>query len=118
MKTLLIALVLFANISIANPSNRKPSMTLAKTEQEVSLENQLTAYLNNSVAFQQSARQGVALLVFRVNAQNRITDLDVQSGNENLNQRLHKQLAGKKLNGLDTERPGVYQVRVSYRTNG
>ena len=106
----LLTLVGFlATQAYATPTKRKPLMPKANLEQ------QLAKYISYPDVLRQTQQPGVVVIQFKVNADSKLSQLEVFSQNEQLNNSLLQQLTGCKLTGYATSGSEVYTVRLRFQ---
>jgi hypothetical protein len=116
MKTLVSTFALLGAFSLGLLLTDKHSAASVKTVQDSKLEKQLGSYLVSSSNLAEAGQKGEALIHFQVNANNRITSLQVNSGNPELDAKLQKELAGKKLVGVNPSYRSTYVAQVRFQT--
>jgi hypothetical protein len=119
MKTLAIAALMLGLTSVgasanafANPRNKEQS----KAKPVATVEQQLANHLTYPEALQQAKGNGVVVIQFKLNQNDRITDLTVHSANEGLNAELANQLRNVKLTPVKTTSPEqVYTAQLRFK---
>ena len=117
MKTLVSIFALCAVLMTGTVTAANPTVLTIKTDAEVKLENEISHLIAYPKVFGQQSR-GEVLVRFRVDGSNRITDVRVVGGSEDLNRRIQQQLAGKRLKGADYSQTQSYNIRLKYQTVG
>ncbi len=82
---------------------------------KANLEQQLAKYISYPDALRPAQRAGVVVIQFRVNTDDRLSQLAVFSQNEQINSALLQQLTGKKLTGYGSDAGEVHTVRLRFR---
>jgi Gram-negative bacterial TonB protein C-terminal len=97
MKTLVFAMILlgFTSGAFANPRNKKQSK--ANPQVTATVEQQLASHLTYPDALRELKGNGVVVIQFRLNENDRVTDLTVHSADQALNRELTNQLKHIKL---------------------
>lgn len=113
MKQVCIFLVLVGFLT--TPVNATPSNVRKAKASKASLEQQLANYITYPDAFKAGQRAGVVVIQFRVDADDRLSQLEVFSQNKEINNELLRQLTGKKLTGYGSDAGEVHTVRLRFR---
>lgn len=115
MKTLvfaLIALGLLTGEAFANPRTKKQS----KAKPTATVEQQLADHLTYPDALHQTKGNGVVVIQFKLNQNDRVTDVTVFSADKALNNELSKQLTNVKLAPAQSAEAGqVYTAQLRFR---
>ncbi|WP_128546078.1 energy transducer TonB [Larkinella soli] len=113
MKTLMIFCTLCLTLAMSLRASNPKKITLKQT-----LEQQIASYISYPEVLLQAESEGVVVIRFRIDANNRLTDLQVYDGEDGkLNATLIKQLNGKKVfltepNHVEKQE---YQARLHFR---
>lgn len=98
--------------AFANPRTKKQS----KAKPIAPVEQQLANHLTYPQALQQTKGNGVVVIQFRLNQNDRVTDVTVFSADEALNHELSKQLTNVKLAPAQSaEASQVYTAQLRFR---
>lgn len=111
MKSLLILTLVgfLATQASATPTKRKPQLPKANLEQ------QLAKYISYPDVLRQTRQPGVVVIQFKINADDKLAQLEVFSQNEQLNDSLIRQLTGKKMARSANNSDAVYTVRLRFQ---
>ena len=113
MKVVLIFSILCLGLAITLRASNQKKITLKQT-----LEQQIAAYVLYPEVLQQVDHEDFVVIKFRVDAQQRLSDLRISDGdNKTLNATLVKQLMGKKvfLTEPNSNENQEYLAKVRFR---
>ncbi|GAB3643333.1 hypothetical protein [Spirosoma arcticum] len=82
---------------------------------KATLEQQLANYISYPDALRPTQKAGIVVIQFRVNAENKLCQLEAFSQNEQLNNSLMKQLIGKRLVGYGSDTTERHTVRLRFQ---
>ncbi|AQG80249.1 hypothetical protein [Spirosoma montaniterrae] len=99
---------------LATQAYATPTKTRKTKAPKAKLEQQLAKYVSYPDVLQ-THKAGVVVIQFRVNAENELSQLEVFSQNQQLNNALKQQLTGKKLVGYGSDTGEVYTVRLRFQ---
>ncbi|MGA0557662.1 hypothetical protein ACO2Q8_13480 [Larkinella sp. VNQ87] len=85
-----------------------------RTKPERNLATQLSRYLQLPDALRQSRQGAVVLISFRIDADDRLADLQVHTSDRGLNESLARQLVGQKVVRTGPDRNAVQWVRLRF----
>ncbi len=112
MKKLLFLLTLVG--FLATQAYATPTKNRKTKAPKATLEQQLAKYVSYPDVMPAN-KAGVVVIQFRVNAENELSQLEVFSQNQQLNNALTQQLTGKKLVGYGSDTGEVYTVRLRFQ---
>lgn len=82
---------------------------------KANLEQQLAKYIVYPDALRPTQQAAIVVIQFRVNADDKLCQLEVFSQNEQINNSLIKQLTDRKLPGYGSDASEVYTVRLRFQ---
>ncbi|WP_266368752.1 energy transducer TonB [Tellurirhabdus rosea] len=109
----LIFLLLLVGLTTAGVNAKPRSSKKAQPKQR--LEQQLTNYISYPDVLQDGNREGVVVVQFKVNEENRMSQVAVLSQDEKLNNSLIKQLTGKKIEVAKAGSQEMHTVRLRFQ---
>lgn len=115
MKTTIVSFALVALLSVgafANPRLSNKSKAKATT---ATVEQQLSTQLSYPDALQGVLNNSVVMIQYRINSNNRISDVQVLTANKQLNQELSRQLTGIKVNTPEADPNQVRTARLRFQ---
>jgi hypothetical protein len=118
MRTLVFAMILlgFTSGAFANPRNKKQSK--ANPQTTATVEQQLANHLTYPEALRELKGNGVVVIQFRLNENDRVTDVTVHSANQALNHELTNQLKHIKLTTTtEAAADKVYTAQVRFQAS-
>ncbi|CCH57265.1 hypothetical protein BN8_06675 [Fibrisoma limi BUZ 3] len=113
MKPILFLITLWTMLTYGSPSAHS-STNDEGIRRETKLEKQLQSYLSYPDVLKKSQQGGIVIVRFRVNADHRITNLEVLTDNQALKTTLEEELAGKKILGNVAEPTQTYLARLRF----
>lgn len=113
MKKLLFLLTLVG--FLATQAFATPTKVRKTKAPKYSLEQQLAKYITYPDALRPVQRPGVVVIQFRVDADNRLSQLAVFSRNEQIDTTLLRQLTGKKITGYGSDVNDLHTVRLRFQ---
>ncbi len=78
-------------------------------------QEQIVAYISYPEVLLQANREGIVALSYQVNADNRVSQVQVHASDERLKADLIKQLTGKKLYGSQPDQQKTHTIRLRFR---
>lgn len=112
MKKIILSLLFISTFISGTVLAATPSVTSIKKQQTIKLEKQLASFVISSGVAKGVGQEGSALVHFQVNANNRLTNVTVDSDNPSLDAHLAKELNGKKLVGVHPSYRSTYVAMV------
>ncbi|MCY7359972.1 MAG: hypothetical protein LH609_21470 [Rudanella sp.] len=103
----LLSVGVFANPRLSNKSKAKVSAT--------TVEQQLSTQLSYPDALQGATQNSVVMVQYKINGNNRVSDVQVLTANKQLNQDLTRQLTGIKVTVAETEPNQVHTARLRFQ---
>lgn len=112
-KVCILLFILAAPLLVAATSPRTGKL---KARQARSLGEQVNAYLAYPELLKKRNAEGIVVIQFRVDEENRLGKLQVYSGNEELNADLTRQLTGRKIYLADSTPFDTHTVRLHFQS--
>jgi hypothetical protein len=116
MKTTIVSFALALLLStgaFANP--RLSNKSKAKAPAVLTVEQQLSTQLSYPDALQGAVRNSVVMVQYKINDNNRVSDVQVLTANKQLNRELSRQLTGLKVNTTEADPNQVYTARLRFQ---
>ena len=111
-KLCLLLLILVTPLFVAAKS---PRAGKAKARSARTLGEQVNAYLTYPELLKKSSTEGIVVIQFQVDEDNRLGKLQVHSGNEELNADLTRQLIGRRVYLTDSTPFDIHTVRLHFQ---